>query len=55
MELYLIPQPQRCARLTGTAQIDREAPVVLSQPAGDARLQRAAQTIFANIQCVQGP
>ena len=24
MELYLIPQPQRCARLTGTAQIDRE-------------------------------
>lgn len=55
MELYLIPQPQRCARLTGTAQIDREAPVVLSQPAGDARLLRAAQTIFANVQCVQGP
>lgn len=55
MELYLIPQPQRCARLTGTAQIDREAPVVLSQPAGDARLLRAAQTIFANIRCVQGP
>ena len=55
MELYLIPQPQRCARLTGTAQIDREAPVILSQPAGDARLLRAAQTIFANVQCVQGP
>ena len=55
MELYLIPQPQRCARLTGTAQIDREAPVVLSQPAGDARLLRAAQTVFANVQCVQGP
>lgn len=55
MELYLIPQPQRCARLTGTAQIDREAPVILSQPAGDARLLRAAQTIFANIRCVQGP
>ena len=55
MELYLIPQPQRCARLTGTAQIDREAPVVLSQPAEDARLLRAAQTIFANVQCVQGP
>lgn len=55
MELYLIPQPQRCARLTGTAQIDREAPVVLSQPAGDARLLQAAQTIFANVQCVQGP
>lgn len=55
MELYLIPQPQRCARLTGTAQIDREAPVVLSRPAGDARLLRAAQTIFANVQCVQGP
>lgn len=55
MELYLIPQPQRCARLTGTAQIDREAPVVLSQPAGDTRLLRAAQTIFANIRCVQGP
>lgn len=55
MELYLIPQPQRCARLTGTAQIDREAPVVLSQPAGDARLLRAAQTIFANIRSVQGP
>lgn len=54
MELYLIPQPQRCARLTGTAQIDREAPVILSQPAGDARLLRAAQTIFANIRCVQG-
>lgn len=55
MELYLIPQPQRCARLTGTAQIDREAPVILSQPTGDARLLRAAQTIFANVQCVQGP
>lgn len=55
MELYLIPQPQRCARLTGTAQIDREAPVILSQPAGDARLLRAAQTILANVQCVQGP
>ena len=55
MELYLIPQPQRCARLTGTAQIDREAPVILSQPAEDARLLRAAQTIFANVQCVQGP
>lgn len=55
MELYLIPQPQRCARLTGTAQIDREAPVILAQPAGDARLLRAAQTIFANVQCVQGP
>lgn len=55
MELYLIPQPQRCARLTGTAQIDREAPVILSQPAGDARLLQAAQTIFANIRCVQGP
>lgn len=55
MELYLIPQPQRCARLTGTAQIDREAPVILSRPAGDARLLRAAQTIFANVQCVQGP
>lgn len=55
MELYLIPQPQRCARLTGTAQIDREAPVILSQPAGGARLLRAAQTIFANVQCVQGP
>lgn len=55
MELYLIPQPQRCARLTGTAQIDREAPVILSQPAGDARLLQAAQTIFANVQCVQGP
>ena len=55
MELYLIPQPQRCARLTGTAQIDREAPVILSQPAGDARLLRAAQTSFANVQCVQGP
>lgn len=55
MELYLIPQPQRCARLTGTAQIDREAPVILSQPAGDARLLRAAQNIFANIRCVQGP
>ena len=55
MELYLIPQPQRCARLTGTAQIDREAPVILTQPAGDARLLRAAQTIFANVQCVQGP
>lgn len=55
MELYLIPQPQRCARLTGTAQIDREAPVILSQPAGDARLLRAAQTVFANIRCVQGP
>ena len=55
MELYLIPQPQRCARLTGTAQIDREAPVILSQPAEDARLLRAAQTIFANIRCVQGP
>lgn len=55
MELYLIPQPQRCARLTDTAQIDREAPVILSQPAGDARLLRAAQTIFANVQCVQGP
>lgn len=54
MELYLIPQPQRCARLTGTAQIDREAPVILSQPAEDARLLRAAQTIFANVQCVQG-
>lgn len=55
MELYLIPQPQRCARLTGTAQIDREAPVVLSQPAEDARLLQAAQTIFADVQCVQGP
>ena len=55
MELYLIPQPQRCARLTGTAQIDREAPVILSQPVEDARLLQAAQTIFANIRCVQGP
>ena len=55
MELYLIPQPQRCARLTGTAQIDREAPVILSRPVEDARLLQAAQTIFANVQCVQGP
>lgn len=55
MELYLIPQPQRCARLTGTAQIDREAPVILSQPVEDARLLQAAQTIFTNVQCVQGP
>ena len=55
MELYLIPQPQRCARLTGTAQIDREAPVILSRPVEDARLLQAAQTIFANIRCVQGP
>lgn len=55
MELYLIPQPQCCARLTGTAQIDREASVILSQPAEDARLLQAAQTIFTNVQCVQGP
>lgn len=55
MEQFFIPQPQRCTRLTGTAQISRETPVVLSMPQPDERLVRAAESLFAQVRVTEGP
>ena len=42
MNLFFIPQPQRCICLTGSADIGRETPVVLCMPQPDERLVLAA-------------
>lgn len=55
MELFFIPQPQRCVRLTGTARIGRETAVILSIPQTDSRLQQAAERLFDRVSMVTGP
>lgn len=55
MELFFIPQPQRCVRLTGEAEVTCKTPVVLSSPAPDDRLVRAAKKLFDTVRVAAGP
>ena len=49
MNLFFIPQPQRCICLTGSADIGRETPVVLCMPQPDERLVLAAGKLFEHV------
>ena len=55
MNLFFIPQPQRCICLTGSADIGRETPVVLCMPQPDERLVLAAGKLFEHVRTEQGP
>ncbi len=55
MELFFIPAPQRCTRLTGSACVDAKTPVVLSMPQEDPRLVRAAGSLFEQVEVCTGP
>lgn len=54
MELFLIPEPQRCIRLTGLCTVGPDTPVVLAMPERDERLCRAAAQLFRSVRIVQG-
>ena len=53
MNLFFIPQPQRCICLTGSADIGRETPVVLCMPQPDERLVLAAGKLFEHVRTEQ--
>ena len=55
MELFFVPQPQRCIRLTGEASVTGETPVVLCTPAPEGCLVRAAQKLFCAVRTETGP
>ncbi len=55
MELFFIPAPQRCIRLTGEASIGRGTAVVLSMPQPDERLTAAAEKLFSQVRTAAGP
>lgn len=54
MNLFFIPQPQRCICLTGSADIGRETPVVLCMPQPDERLVLAAGKLFEHVRTERG-
>lgn len=55
MDLFFIPQPQRCIRLTGSCSVNRTAPVILSMPQPDQRLEQAASKLFDCVSIQEGP
>ena len=55
MELFFIPQPQRCLRLAGEASVSRATRVILSAPREDERLVRAARLVFDTVRTAEGP
>lgn len=54
MELYFIPSPQRCIRLSGTAQVSYEDKMVLSMSEMDERVVCAAKKRFPNLTVCEG-
>lgn len=55
MDLFFVPQPQRCIRLTGETGVSCETPVVLCTPVPDGRLMRAAKRLFDHVRTKTGP
>lgn len=54
MNMFFIPTPQRIVQLTGSAEISKNTPVVLSMPQRDERLVKAAEKLFDNVSVVTG-
>lgn len=54
MDLFFVPAPQRCVRLSGRTNIGRDTSVVLSIPHMDKRLVNAAAKLFCHMRTVEG-
>lgn len=55
MELFFIPQPQRCILLNGVSEIGCNTPVVVCMPQLDKRLVKLVKTLFNNVRIEEGP